>query len=85
MLKLRKEAHGPLYFPLLLDKGEQVRRRLNKKKIYTPILWGNLKRKKQYPFEYQLAKNCIFLPIDQRYSIRDMNYIYTNLTKILKN
>jgi hypothetical protein len=85
ILKLRKKAHGPLYFPLLLNKGEQVRRELNKKKIYTPILWKNLKRKKQYSFEYQLAKNCIFLPIDQRYSIKDMNYIYTNLMKILKN
>ena len=85
ILKLRKKAHGPLYFPLLLNKGEQVRRELNEKKIYTPILWKDLKRKKQYSFEYQLAKNCIFLPIDQRYSIKDMNYIYTHLIKILKN
>lgn len=84
ILKLRKEAHGPLYFPLLLDKGEQVRKKLNEKKIYTPILWGNLKRKKQYPFEYKLAKNCIFLPIDQRYSIKDMKFIYANLAEILK-
>jgi hypothetical protein len=84
MLKLRKKAHGPLYFPLLLNKGEQIRRVLNEKKIYTPILWKNLKKKKQFSFEYYLAKNCIFLPIDQRYSIKDMNYIYTHIIKILK-
>ena len=85
MLKLIKNAHGPLYFPLLLNNGEQIRKELNKIRIYTPILWGRLKKKKQFSFEYHLAKNCIFLPIDQRYNIKDMNYIYTNLMKILKN
>jgi hypothetical protein len=84
ILKLKKKAHGPLYFPLLLNNGEQVREALNKIKIYTPILWENLKKNKQYSFEYNLAKNCIFLPIDQRYSATDVNYIYANLIKILK-
>jgi hypothetical protein len=85
ILKFKKKAHGPLYFPLLLNNGEQVRGALNKIKIYTPILWGNLKKTKQFSFEYHLAKNCIFLPIDQRYNIKDMNYIYTNLMRILKD
>jgi hypothetical protein len=85
ILKLKKKAHGPLYFPLLLSNGEQVRRALNKIKIYTPILWKNLRKNKQFSFEYYLAKNCIFLPIDQRYNIKDMNYIYTNLMKILND
>lgn len=85
MLKLKKNAHGPLYFPLLLNNGEQIRKGLNKIKIYTPILWGSLKKMQQFSFEYHLAKNCIFLPIDQRYNIKDMNYIYTNLVRILKN
>ena len=85
MLKLIKNAHGPLYFPLLLNNGEQIRKELNKIKIYTPILWGRLKKTKQFSFEYHLAKNCIFLPIDQRYNIKDMNYIYTNLMRILKD
>jgi len=85
MLKLKKKAHGPLYFPLLLNNGEQIRKELKKIKIYTPILWENLKKTKQFSFEYHLAKNCIFLPIDQRYNIKDMNYIYTNLMRILKN
>jgi hypothetical protein len=85
ILKLKKKAHGPLYFPLLLNNGEQVRKALNKTKIYTPILWGNLKKIKQFSFEYNLAKNCIFLPIDQRYGAKDLNYIYAKLIKILKN
>jgi hypothetical protein len=85
ILKLKKKAHGPLYFPLLLNNGWQVRKALNKIKIYTPILWKNLKKNKQFSFEYYLAKNCIFLPIDQRYNIKDMNYIYTNLMKILND
>ena len=85
MLKLKKKAHGPLYFPLLLNNGEKIRKELNKIKIYTPILWKNLKWKKKYSFECNLAKNCIFLPIDQRYNIRDVNYIYTHLKKILEN
>ena len=85
ILKLKKKAHGPLYFPLLLNNGEQVREALNKIKIYTPIIWENLKKTKQFSFEYHLAKNCIFLPVDQRYDIKDMNYIYTNLMRILKD
>ena len=85
MLKLKKNAHGPLYFPLLLNNGEQIRKKLNKIKIYTPILWENLKKTKQFSFEHYLAKNCIFLPIDQRYNIKDMNYIYSNLMRILKD
>jgi hypothetical protein len=85
ILKLKKKAHGPLYFPLLLNNGEQVRKALDKRKIYTPTLWKNLIKNKQFSFEYYLAKNCIFLPIDQRYNIKDMNYIYTNLMKILND
>ena len=85
MLKLRKKAHGPLYFPLLLPNGEKIRKLLIKKKIYTPILWKNLKKNKQFSFECHLAKNCIFLPIDQRYNIKDINYICTNLIKIINN
>jgi hypothetical protein len=85
MLKLKKRAHGPLYFPLLLKNGEKIRRLLNKKKIYTPILWKNLKRDKKFSFEYNLAKNCIFLPIDQRYNIKNINYIWANLIKIIEN
>ena len=85
MLKLKKNAHGPLYFPLLLNNGERIRKELNKIKIYTPILWKDLKWKKQYSFECHLAKNCIFLPIDQRYNIKEMNYIYMHLIKILEN
>lgn len=85
ILKIKKNAHGPLYFPLLIKNGHRVRKALNKRKIYTPTLWKNMKKNKKFSFEYNLAKNCLFLPVDQRYRNKDVKYIYKNLIQILNN
>ena len=75
LLKLSDEP-GTFMYPLLLENGEEIRKRLQEDKIYIPILWPSV-----FTFamkdetEYKLSKNILPLPIDQRYRIEDMNVI----------
>lgn len=64
---------GTFMYPLLLKNGAAVRKELQKKKIYIPTLWPDV-----FDFcpeeaaEYDMAKNILPLPIDQRYTEQDM-------------
>ncbi len=72
-LKL-SESPGTFMYPLLLKNGAEVRKKLQQKKIYVPTLWPDV-------FDwcteaepaYQLARNILPLPIDQRYGEKEMN------------
>ena len=69
--------HGGLYmYPLLLNNGYLIKRQLIEKKVYVPTLWPNvLKDCFLDSYEYYLANNMLFLPIDQRYDCTDMQYM----------
>ncbi len=60
-------------YPLLVENGESIRRRLQRQKIYIPTLWPDV-----YDLcgrdstEYNLAQNILPLPVDQRYGPDDM-------------
>lgn len=70
-------------YPYLTDRGEQIKRKLVRKKIYVPTLWPNvLQDCSADSYEYYLAQNLVFLPIDQRYTVNDMNYMLTVLDEI---
>ena len=64
---------GTFMYPLLLKNGAAVRKELQKQKIYIPTLWPDV-----FDFspentpEYDMAKNILPLPMDQRYSMTDM-------------
>ena len=63
-------------YPLLLEKGMEVRRRLQKQKIYIPMLWGDVFHWcEEYETEYYMAKNILPLPIDQRYGVEEMQWV----------
>lgn len=83
-LKLPKNPVGPLYYPLLIKNGFDIIEKLRKHKIYTPILWRHLKNNKtsKFNFEKNLSKNCIFLPLDQRYNKKEIKHI---IIKLLEN
>lgn len=70
-------VEGCLYmYPFLIKNGNELREQLIKKKIYIPTLWPNvLKECNTDSFEYYLAENLVLLPIDQRYTPSDMEYI----------
>lgn len=70
-------------YPYLTDRGEQIKRKLVTKKIYVPTLWPNVLHDcSADSYEYYLAQNLVFLPIDQRYTVNDMNYMLTVLDEI---
>ena len=67
-------------YPFMVDDGASLRKKLQAEKIYIPILWptvfdicppGDL--------EYTMAENILPLPIDQRYEIRDMEYLVSRI------
>ena len=78
-LKLN-EAEIPFCYPLYLDNIEGIREDLAKNKIYIPTLWPNvLKENLEESIEYKYAKNILPIPCDQRYSLKDMEYIIKNI------
>lgn len=71
---------GPFMYPLYIESGAEIRRKLCEQRIYIPILWPNvLNECNETEFEYQMSSNLLPLPVDQRYSISDMQYIRDTL------
>ena len=64
---------GTFMYPLLLENGAEVRKRLQAGRIYVPTLWpGVFARCGEAAAEHRLAKDLLPLPIDQRYGPEDM-------------
>ena len=81
-LNLRK-VEGAYAYPLLMDEGDKIRKRLIENKIYIPVLWPNvLEDVKENTIEYQLAKYILPIPCDQRYGTDDMERIYQILKEV---
>jgi len=77
--KLRLEftnSAAPMIYPFLIDNGAALKKELIANKIYVASYWPNvLDWAKADSFEYNLAKNMIAVPVDQRYEIKDMNEV----------
>lgn len=65
----------PMIYPLFLpDRGDDFRKRLVEKKIYVPQWWKYLLNEAETSdWERALTKHLFPLPIDQRYSLKDMD------------
>lgn len=71
-----KVPAGAFMYPLLVENGAEIRRRLQAERIYIPTLWPEvLKACPASSVEYDLAANILPLPCDQRYNLDDMAYI----------
>ena len=70
-------------YPLYLENGAAVRKRLLEKKIYIPTFWPSVFEitEPEDP-EYQMVQNILPLPIDQRYGLEDMEYIACEVEKM---
>lgn len=68
---------GAFMYPFCLDetRARRVRQRLIENRIYVPVLWPNLRGKAK-----ELAERILPLPVDQRYTQKEMDKI----VKILK-
>lgn len=74
---------GAFMYPYYVENGFELRKRLQAEKIFIPTLWpAVLNRCNQNELEYQMARNILPIPVDQRYGIEDMDYI---IKKIVKN
>lgn len=68
-----KDPIGAFSYPLLLEDGEKIRKRMQENKIYIPMLWPDiLDRCDRNSVEYHYARNILPVPCDQRYSENDM-------------
>ena len=77
---------GTFMYPLMLENGAVIRRKLQKMNIYIPILWSDVFDVcDENETEYQMAKDILPLPIDQRYTPSDMEYIIGEIKKCLSN
>ena len=79
------DPDGAFMYPLYIDNGEEVRKKLQAKKIFIPTLWPavfNLCNEDDV--EYDMAKNILPIPVDQRYGIEDMDYLVKEICKCLK-
>ena len=75
-----KVPDGAFMYPLYLENGAEIRKKLQQEKIFVPCLWGDvLDNCDEGSIEYDYAKNILPLPVDQRYGAEDMEYILSKL------
>ena len=76
---------GAFMYPLYIENGTEVRKQLQAKKIFIPTLWPAVFNLcKENELEYDMAKNILPIPVDQRYGIEDMDYLLEEVYKCLK-
>lgn len=81
MLNLNKPT-GPYMYPYYCKNGYEVRKKLIEKKIFIPTLWPNVMNFQNCSLEKDYAENILPLPIDQRYSEKDMTVITNEIKNI---
>ena len=83
-LKLRK-IEGAFAYPLLVENGAEIRKKLQQQRIYIPTLWPNVLREiDNNSLEYKFAENILPLPVDQRYSEDDINELSSRIKQTIK-
>lgn len=66
----------PMIYPLLIKDGSDIRDRLIANKVFCARYWPNvIEEVPKDSLEYDLAKNLVAIPIDQRYGEEEMNLI----------
>lgn len=77
-------VEGAFMYPLYVENGSEIRKALQKEKIYIPLLWPEvLKACDDGEIEYKMAKSIIPLPVDQRYDVEDMDYLGQKVMKYI--
>lgn len=74
--QLISENDVPMAYPYYTEDSEYLRKKLTQIKIYCAQFWPNVLKWCDVNYNaFQLAKNIIAIPIDQRYSINEMKKI----------
>lgn len=79
-LLLLWDEPGTFMYPLYLENGKEIRKRLQAEKIYIPTLWPTVFRvSSPDKEEWKMAENILPLPIDQRYDEADLSIVVENI------
>ena len=74
-MKLQDED-VPMVYPFWTDGGKDLRKELIRNKIYVATYWPNvLEWTEEGTLEYDLTKNVVALPVDQRYTKKELEHI----------
>ena len=76
---------GAFMYPLYIENGASIRKKLQEEKIYIPTLWPDvfdLCEKSQT--EYDMAMNILPLPVDQRYGTAEMDYLSAEIGTLIR-
>lgn len=84
MLDISKLELSYMY-PFFFGEGTDLRDYLQKKGIYSQMLWPNVLWNGSSKDEINLAQQAVLLPIDQRYSINDMEQIVSAVNGFCKS
>lgn len=67
---------GAFMYPLYIENGREIRKKLQAQKIYIPTLWPEVFDScSENDLEYRWAKDILPLPVDQRYDDGDMQLL----------
>ena len=73
----------PMVYPYLTSNGGKIKEKLNALKIFVATYWPNVvERCEKDSVEFEVASNTLFLPIDQRYGLDEIIYIYENISHL---
>lgn len=79
------KIEGAYMYPLYIENGSCVRKKLQQDKIYIATLWPDVfELCSEGELEYSLAKNILPIPVDQRYTENDMEYIVNKIFDAVK-
>lgn len=84
-IEIDKNEFDCFCYPLLLDKSID-KKKLYNEKIYIPNLWSDTlgrKQKDNFPLECMFSQEILPLPIDHRYSIKDLQRVKDTIKKII--
>lgn len=77
-------TNATFMYPLLIRNGSEVRKELIKSNLFVPQLWPLDKEHALIDsLEYRYSEDILPLPIDQRYSIEDMEYIVSLVNNVV--
>lgn len=78
------KSKGPFAYPLLISDGMKIKRRLSDRLVYLPTLWPNvIEECAAETVENEYASNILPIPIDQRYSLQDMEKMCEIITDVI--
>lgn len=70
----------PMVYPFLPKQNAELKKKLIENKIFVATYWPNVMDWcKENDWEYQLAQQACFLPVDQRYGEEEMEYMVSEI------